>query len=94
MLLTPYFPFVFGWTLDFYSGLFHSIHTLRGITRGSVVRNLPASAEDAGDMGSVPGWGRSPGGGNGNPLLYPWLENPMGSGTWQTTVHGVTKSWI
>ena len=67
---------------------------MRGITGGSVVKNLPADAEDAGGMGSIPGWGRSPGGGNGNPLLYSWLENPMGSGTWQTTVHGATKSGI
>ena len=66
---------------------------MRGITGGSVVKNLPADAEDAGGMGSIPGWGRSPGGGNGNPLQYSCLENPMDRGTWQATVHGVTKSW-
>ena len=47
----------------------------------------------AGDPGSIPGSGRSPGEGNGNPLQYPCLENPMDGGAWQTTVHGVAKSW-
>ena len=42
-------------------------------------------------LGSIPGLGRSPGGGNGNPLQYSWLENPMDRGAWQTTVHRVTK---
>ena len=55
-----------------------------------MVKNLPANAED---MGSVPGLGRSPGEGNGNPLQYSCLENPMDRGTWQTVAHGVTKSW-
>ena len=45
------------------------------------------------DAGSVSGLGRSPGGGHGNPLQYPCLENPMDRGAWWTTVHGVTKSW-
>ena len=57
-----------------------------------VVKNLPADAEDAGGMGSIPGWGRSPGGGNGNPLLYSWLENSMDTGAQQATVHEVA-SW-
>ena len=51
-----------------------------------------ASACNAGDPGSVPGSGRSPGEGNGNPLQYSYLENPMDGGTWQATVHGVAKS--
>ena len=50
------------------------------------------SAYNAGDMGSIPGTGRSPGEGNGNPLQYSCLENPMDRGAWETTVHGVTKS--
>ena len=58
-----------------------------------VVKNLPASAGDTGDAGSVPGLGRSPGEGNGNPLQYSCLENPMDRGTWQVKVHGVAKSW-
>ena len=52
--------------------------------------NPPASVEDLRDVGSVPGLGRSPGRGNGNPLQYSCLENPMD--TW-AIVHGVTKSW-
>ena len=50
-----------------------------------------ASAYNAGDPGSIPGWGRSPGEGNGNPLQYSHLENPM-NGDWWATVLGVTKS--
>ena len=51
-----------------------------------------ASAHNAGDPGSIPGPGRSPGEGNGNPLQYSCLENPMDGGAWWPTVHGVTKS--
>ena len=50
------------------------------------------SACTAGDVGSIPGWGRSPGEGNDNPLQYSCLENPMDKGAWWATVHGVTKS--
>ena len=50
------------------------------------------SARAAGDMGSVPGLGRSPGGGHGNPLQYSCLENPKNRGAWWATVHAVTKS--
>ena len=52
-----------------------------------------ASAYNERDLGSIPGLGRSPGEGNGNPLQYSCLENPMEGGAWYTTVHGVTKSW-
>ena len=51
------------------------------------------SACNAGDLGLIPGSGRSPGEGNCNPLQYFRLENPMDSGAWRATVHGVTKSW-
>ena len=54
------------------------------------------SACNVGDLGSIPGLGRSPGGGHGNPLQYFCLENPHGQrslATWQVTVRGVTKSW-
>ena len=51
-----------------------------------------ASAYNAGDPGSIPGSGRSSGEGNGNPLQYSWLENPMDGEGWQATFHGVTKS--
>ena len=57
-----------------------------------VVKNLPANAGDVRDAGSIPGSGRSPGGGHGNPLQYSGQENPIDRGTWQATVHGVTKS--
>ena len=57
-----------------------------------VVKNPPANAGDIRDAGSIPGSGRSPGGGHGNPLQYPCLENPMDRGAWQATVHGVSKS--
>ena len=56
---------------------------------GSVVKNPPANA---GDVGLIPGSGRSPGGGNGNPLQYSCLENPMERGAWRATVYGVAKS--
>ena len=55
-----------------------------------MVKDLPANA---GDLGSVPGSGRSPGEGNGNPLQCSCLENPMDRGAWQATVHRVAKSW-
>ena len=50
------------------------------------------NAGDATDAGLIPGWGRSPGAGNGNPLHYSCLENPMDRGAWWATVHGVTES--
>ena len=51
------------------------------------------SACNAGDLGSIPGSGRSPGEGNGNPLQYSCLENPMDGAAWWAAVHGVAKSW-
>ena len=57
-----------------------------------VVKDPPANAGDARDMGLIPGSERSPGGGHGNPLQYSCLENPMNRGAWQATVHGVAKS--
>ena len=56
-----------------------------------MVKNL---STNAGDVGLIPGSGRSPGGGNGNPLQYSCLENIMDGGTWPATVHIVTKSWM
>ena len=58
-----------------------------------MVKNPPANARDLRVVGSIPGSGRSSGGGHGNPLQYSCLENPMDRGLWQATVHGVTKSW-
>ena len=63
-----------------------------GFPGGSVVKNQSINAGNAGDMGLVPGLGRAPGGGNGNPLQYSCLENRMDRGAWRTTVHGVTKN--
>ena len=63
----------------------------KGFPGGSVLENPPASAGDAGDVGSIPGSGRVPREGNGNPLWYSCLEDPMDRGTWRATVHGVTK---
>ena len=60
-----------------------------GFPSGSEVK---ASACNAGDLGSIPGLGRSPGEGNGNPLQYSCLENPMDGGAWWATVHRVAKS--
>ena len=60
----------------------------RGFPDGSGVKNLPANA---GDVGLIPGSGRSSGGGHGDPLQYSCLENPMDRGTWWATVHRVEK---
>ena len=60
-----------------------------GFPGGSVVKNPPA---DAGSLGLIPGFG-SPGGGNGHPLQYYCLGNPLDRGAWWAIVHGVTKSW-
>ena len=59
-----------------------------------MVKNPPANAGDIRDLGSIPGLGRSPGGGHGNPLQYSCLENLKNGGDWQATVHEVTKSQI
>ena len=72
--------------------------TERGFGRALLPPGLPggsdgkASACSAGDSGWIPGLGRHPGEGNGNPLQYSCLENPMDGGGWEVTVHGVTKS--
>ena len=58
-----------------------------------VVKNPRVNAGDIRDTGSIPGSRRSPGGGNGNPLQYSYLENPIDRGAWWTAVHGVAESW-
>ena len=58
----------------------------------AVVKNPPANPRVTRNAGSIPGSGRSPGEGNGNPLQYSFLENPMDRGAWWATDHGVTKS--
>ena len=57
-----------------------------------VVKNVPTNAGDIKGAGLIPGLGRSPGGGNSNPLQYSCLGNPMDRGAWRATVHGVAKS--
>ena len=86
-----------SWTrlsdFNFHTYIFTHTHThTDGLPGGSVVKNLPANAGDARDAGLIPESGRSPEGGNGNPLQYSCLENPMGRGAWWGTVHGVTES--
>jgi len=68
--------------------LFQAPYTYIGFSGGSVLKNPLANAED---LGSIPGWGRSPREGNGNLLQYSCLGNPMDRGAWWATVHGVTK---
>ena len=63
-----------------------------GFPRGSAGKNSTCNAAATGDVGSIPGLGRSPGGRNGNPLQYSCLENPMDRGAWRATVHVVTES--
>ena len=63
-----------------------------GFPGGLVVKNLPANAGDIRDADSIPGSETAPGGRNGNPLQYSYLEKPMDRGAWQATVHRVAKS--
>ena len=89
-LLTPNIGYFIVLYLNFFFFSLYYIFWME-FPGGSMVKNPPANA---GDVGSIPGTGRSPGGGNGNPLQYSCLENPMDRGACQATVHGVTKSWI
>ena len=68
-----------------------SLHPLLSVTGSSGGSNGKETACNAGDLGSIPGWGRSPGEGKGNPLQCSYLENSMDKGAWQATVCGVTK---
>ena len=64
-----------------------------GFLGGAEVKNPPANAGDARDVGLILGLGKFPGGGTGNPLQYSCLKNAMDRGAWRATVYGVTKSW-
>ena len=85
-------------TLPYFSATHTHTHTYASVFKywgfpgSSLVKNPSANAGDIRDTGSIPGPGRSLGGGNGNPLQYPGLENPTDGGDWQATVHGVTES--
>ena len=70
----------------------HSFFGHEDFPDGTVVKNLLANTGDTRNTGSILGWGRSPEGGQGNPLQYSSLGNPMDRGAWRTTVHGVAKS--
>ena len=86
------------------AGIEHSVESQASTEQGTVLEKLSEScvtvasqpgkesACSAGEPGSIPGSGRSSGEGNGNPLQYSCLENPMDGGAWQATVHGVAKS--
>ena len=78
---SPRVPFV---------GFLNHAHTYGAPQVALVAKNPPANAET---QETIPGLGRSPGGGHGNPLQYSCLENPMDRGTWQAIVHSVVKSW-
>ena len=73
--------------------LFYSSVSVRAFQVALVVKNLPVNAGDLREEGSIPGSGRSPGGGRGNPVQYSCLENPMHRIVWWTMVHRVSKSW-
>ena len=67
------------------------IESTIGFPGGSEAKNPPANSGDIGDRGLIPGSGRSPGGGNHNPLQYSCLGNPTDRGVWRATVHGVAE---
>ena len=68
-------------------------HQVTGLQVVLVVKNLPANVGDIRDVSLIPGSGRSPGGGHGNPLQYSCLENSIDRGAWWATLHGISKSW-
>ena len=69
-----------------------SVYT-KGFPGGAEVKNPPANAGNAGDSGSIPGLGRSPAVGNGNPLQYSCLKNSMDRGAWRAAIQSVAKNW-
>ena len=71
---------------DLWSVIFDVAIAIRGFPGGAVVKNLPANRGDTRDMGSISGWGRCPGEGNGNPLQYSCLENSIDKGAWWATI--------
>ena len=85
-------PDIHNRLVRFSASLMYSELLLRASQVALVVKNLPANAGDARDAGSVPGLGRSPGGGHGNPLQFSCLGNPMDKGAWQATARRVAKS--
>ena len=83
------------WFTVFFPNVKSMLQWILASLMAQLVKNLPAMQENTcstGDLSSIPGSGRSPGEGNGNPLQYSCLENPMDGGAWGATVHGVAKS--
>ena len=70
----------------------YNFNVVNSLSRASWCLSSKNASTNAGDAGSIPGLGRSPGGGNGNPLWDSYLENPMHRGAWRATVHRVAKS--
>ena len=70
----------------------YNTYPMRGFPGGLIVKNQPANVGVTGNAGSIPGFRRSPEGGNGNPLQCSCLEDPMDRGTWWPTVHSIAKS--
>ena len=70
-----------------------NVGSIFGFPGGAVVKNQPVNTGNVTDAGSIPWSGRSPGEGNGNPLQYSFLKNPMDRRAWWAAVHKVTKSW-
>ena len=87
-----HFPCLFAVYLIIKQKTYHVLGIQWASQVALVVKNQPATPGDARDKGSVPGLGRFPGGGHGNPLQYSCLENPTDKGAWRTTVHRVAKS--
>ena len=79
-------------TADYYLFLKYLSCDFHELQVALVVKNLPANAGGTRDSSSIPGWGRTPGGGNGNPFLYPCRENLKDRGAWRAKVYEVTKS--
>ena len=76
-----------------WNDLAHVHYIFMGFPGDPVVKNMPGNTGDERGAGSIPGSGRSPGGGNGDPLQYSCLENSRDRGAWWAPVHGVGKSW-
>ena len=97
--ICTYIIYVFNWRIitlnycDAFCRTSTSInHRCACVQLALVVKKLPANAGDVTDTGSIPGLGKSPGGGHGNPLQFSCLENPMDRGVWWAMVQRVTKS--
>ena len=92
--IRPIFHVLKAESMEVPLSIFLSLYAPSGAPQAAlVVKNLPANAGDVWDVGSVPGLGRSPGGGHGHSLQYSCLKNPLDRGTRQATVNGAAKSW-